>query len=397
MADIVDKLLSYLSPAVRRLTRERDGLRALIGDRTWWIHHRHHALCASPAISSGSTVFNRTVVERLLRAYRSSHSGQYGKDSMWVGFFNNYQIEMHKIFMGDDVEKAFRVLSNPQENNLFYGFDELCSIFAKQRHDSISAIALREQDNLIRLAEAIGAICLENPETPKSWHRYKDTSTDEIVGLIEAKLGKEICFPDLYPGAAGLKSCRGLIGYRALQSLYFAIQLHRFSRDLPQLNRPVKICEIGAGLGRSAYYASQFGLRDYTLVDIPMTAISQGYYLIQLLGETVVVLPGEKRTSDLQVRIMHPDEFFASDEKYDVVANMDSLTELGRELATQYIEKISRSARCLVSINHESNPIRVFDLIEEAGRPYKVQRFPCWMRRGYVEEYVQFDYAGTKG
>ena len=203
-------------------------------------------------------------------------------------------------------------------------------------------------------------------------------------------MGKAISFPDIYPGAVGANSFRGIVTYRAIHALYLAFRLRQIVEDSPLPAKSCSICEIGAGLGRSALYANQLGLKDYTIVDVPMTAISQGYYLMRCLGEDAVALPGEARRSREQIRIMHPEDFFSSHERFDLIANVDSLSELGHDLAARYLKKIAMTAPNFLSINHEANSIRVIDLLKELDRPYKISRYPYWMRQGYVEELVKF-------
>ena len=47
---------------------------------------------------------------------------------------------------------------------------------------------------------------------------------------------------------------------------------------------------------------------------------------------------------------LYPDQFFGSDETYDFVINVDSLTELGHSLALKYLRKFSNTTRNLISI-----------------------------------------------
>jgi len=131
-------------------------------------------------------------------------------------------------------------------------------------------------------------------------------------------------------------------------------------------------------------------LNNYTQVDVPMTVICRGYYLMRCLGEDAVALLGEPRRNRDQIRIVHPEDFFSSGEHFDLIANVDSLSELGHDLAVQYLKKIYRVCPAFLSINHEANSIRTIDLLKELGRSYKVFRYPYWMRQGYVEEFVKF-------
>ena len=185
-------------------------------------------------------------------------------------------------------------------------------------------------------------------------------------------------------------SSRGIITYRAIQSLYLAYRISQLINNVQYQKEHVKICEIGAGLGRSALYANQLGINEYTLVDIPMTIISQGYYLMRCLGEDAVVLPGEPQKNSPQINLMHAEDFLSSKSKFDLIVNVDSITEFGHDLALQYLKKFSELAPAFLSINHESNNIRVINLLKELNVPYKTSRYPYWMRQGFVEELVKF-------
>jgi hypothetical protein len=66
--------------------------------------------------------------------------------------------------------------------------------------------------------------------------------------------------------------------------------------------------------------------------------------------------------------------------------NADSLTEIGRSAANEYWSQIQQRCSVFLSINHEANEFTISDLIGE--RP--ALRYPYWMRRGYVEEVVNF-------
>jgi hypothetical protein len=119
-----------------------------------------------------------------------------------------------------------------------------------------------------------------------------------------------------------------------------------------------------------------------------MTIISQGYYLIRCLGEDAVVLPGEAQKNNTQISLMHANDFLSSNAQFDLIVNVDSITEFGQNLALQYLKKISELSPAFLSINHESNKIRVINLLKQLDITYKASRYPYWMRQGYVEELV---------
>jgi hypothetical protein len=66
-----------------------------------------------------------------------------------------------------------------------------------------------------------------------------------------------------------------------------------------------------------------------------------------------------------EVRIFNPDHFFAEvGGPFDLIVNVDSLTELGRQLATQYFERLGEIGDCFLSVTHEANEYRARDLHE---------------------------------
>ena len=313
---------------------------------------------------------------------------------MWREFFEQHHSETHRVFMSGDVSAAAQILSNPKDNKIFWGFDDLVDhyhqLVTKDRSGLRDGANLC-QDYFIRLAEAIGAFSIQNPES-RNWRPTTSVSTTEVFEAVETLLGIDVSEPDVYAGRVGVQTPRGVMSYRSFQSIYLAHRLNTLLQsDLTQKpDVAPRVCEIGAGLGRSALYARRFGLTDYTIVDIPFTSISQGYYLMRALGEDAVVLPGEGEGRPDQIKLRHPDHFFGDSPDFDLIVNQDSITELGEELATEYLVRISELTSYLVSFNHEVNEVRLFELLSAVGRPTQVLRFPYWMRPGYVEELVRF-------
>jgi hypothetical protein len=147
--------------------------------------------------------------------------------------------------------------------------------------------------------------------------------------------------------------------------------------------RGKRVLEIGAGLGRNAYHARKFGIDQYTIVDIPNTQLAQSYYLVRIMGEHTVSFCGE--TDERPVRLRSPKWLSQTSEKFDVVINVDSLTEMGRDHALSYVKFARDKSRSFLSINHEFNAATVAQLAAEAGIT-AISRAPYWPRPGYVEE-----------
>ena len=94
-------------------------------------------------------------------------------------------------------------------------------------------------------------------------------------------------------------------------------------------------------------------------------------------------LPGESAQVG-QIRIETPSWFLATNEKFDIALNVDSMTEMSFDNANAYAEKIVATSSVFVSINHEVNSFKTADL--PALKSLSGQRFPYWMRKGYVED-----------
>jgi hypothetical protein len=114
-------------------------------------------------------------------------------------------------------------------------------------------------------------------------------------------------------------------------------------------------------------------------------------WVLQVLRSAMkapIALVGESAAED-QIKIMPPGFFIDGTERYDLVVNVDSLTEIGRAGADQYWSAIQSRAAKFLSINHEANEFTVAQLIGQA-KPVRTSRMPYWMRRGFVEELVEF-------
>jgi hypothetical protein len=349
-----------------------------------WQRYRPYENAAAPwAWGQAAPADDRAIVARLMTAYRrGTDQSPLDQASMWYAFFANHHAAAHAAFYTGDLAAAQRFLADPGAGKLFFGFDNLYDDFVQTMRNVASQrelYALMIFDSLLRLAEATGAIRLGNPETG-AWRAALNMPVDDVVQAIERVLGFAVTPPSIYPNEIGLATANGPLPHRAVHALY---QVHR----LRQLSggRPVRVCEIGGGLGRTAFYAVKAGLIDYTLVDIPFTSIAQGHYLARTLGPDAVALPGEPLRS-AKVRLMTPEDFFAAADRFDIVLNVDSLTELAPETASRYVGKIAQCADRFLSINHEANAFRAFDLL--SGR--EIERYPYWMRQGYVEELVRF-------
>ena len=80
----------------------------------------------------------------------------------------------------------------------------------------------------------------------------------------------------------------------------------------------------------------------------------------------------------------------STNENYDLVLNVDSLTEIDETVAKEYWVLIRKKAKKFLSINHEANGFTVAGLIESDSGIKNTCRSPYWLRGGYIEEVWHF-------
>lgn len=339
------------------------------------------------------------LLARVTRSYATAAAAHPGTTSFWTALSGGVKRDIHLGLLGTDPGAWAEILRRPDRNAHFWGFDAVCQAPAGEvePHEQVfrnlnaasdwrASYALWLHGALVSLAEAVGATRVMYPETEPGMHytvHGEPSDVDVVLDAIAAIVGAEVDFPNPYPGEIGLGTRHGVVGFRALQAIYQAWRIAQIVKDRPE----ARIVEIGAGLGRTAYYAYRlFGLCDYTIIDIPLTNAAQGYFLGRTLGTDAVALSGES-ARQTQIKILPPEDLPALEGRYDLILNVDSFTELDQTTVQTYWNFVLDHSDFLLSINHEFNPVPVRNLYQ--GNPRLTHtRHPYWMRRGYVEELV---------
>lgn len=345
-------------------------------------HNSKSLVFTAGKVTTGVRYANdQKLIERLKKFYIICDANFEGnKNSVWSGIFMKLHGEIHAAFVNSDEEKIIDILRNPGKYNLFYGFENLCrDLINARRLEDILEPELT-MDSLLTLCEAVGVIPVSNPESLKI---IKAINPETAIELLEKEFGFELCFPNPFEGENGLATKRGIISYRAIQALYQAWRISGIVKGIPK----PRLLEIGGGLGRTAYYCHLFGIHDYTIADIPMSSVSQGNFLGRVLLENDLILSGEPNEgADSKIKLIHTNAFFSSDINYDLIVNVDSLTELDISIAKHYLKKVGEAANMFLSINHENNPFTINSIYKESSNLKRLYRNPYWLRRGYVEE-----------
>jgi hypothetical protein len=382
---------------IRRLVRSfqtppSDGI-GFAFDPFGWLLARDPTQIPEFAFSEGSDDDDEPLVRRVMAAYSAANADFVPSESFWDKSILRRNSDIHHALSGADESIAAGKLRDPASNAHFWGFDIIAKapeglmephknflVHLNKSMDWKKLHAILIYDMLTSVADALGARRLTNAEIPK-WLSF--VAPDEILDNIEAAIGQPLEFPNPYRGEIGLPTRRGVVSYRALHGLYQGWRIAQFARG----NRGFRVLEIGAGLGRNAYFANRFGVEDYTIIDIPMTGAAQGYFLGRVLGQDKVRLHGE--SDPAAVSVVPASQLNKLEGRFDLIVNVDSFTELAGDVVQAYWQFAKRSAGTMLSINHESNETTVRDLYA-GDAEVTVERYPYWLRRGYVEEIIQF-------
>jgi putative sugar O-methyltransferase len=334
-----------------------------------------------PATPFGRTSMPEVVdpnglIARIIAAYRAStEATTVGSPGVWDSEFFKMKRDIHDALFAVDQTAAQTLLRDPCKTDLFYGFD----IPARRTPADDSKFeldGLERYRELLLLSEVLGARRVWNSEAPKLTAALPDVET--MMLRLDQAVGFRIDLPNPFPDEIGLVTSRGIASYRAVQALYQAARIASLIKEKSR----ARIAEIGAGTGRTGYYARKIGITDYTIIDLPMSNVAQANFLGRALGPDIISLFGENQPG---VRILPPSAFLDGDDHFDLVVNVDSLTEMTAKTAHAYCKTIKASTGLFLSINHELNPLTVREVC--AGQPmFAHSRTPYWMRNGYVKE-----------
>ncbi len=338
---------------------------------------RKLARSGAPAQTASAALVGRIAAAFVAAGGAEDNAGR----SMWSEFARRNRRLIAALGEGR-IDEAAAILANPVAHEQLYGFDALtASISTGAERVDPKWLALGAADALLRLAEATGAVRCFNQETVL-YRRPRQYDVEATLAALDRRFGFRVDFPNPYAGEVGIATARGIASYRALPALYQSFAATRLLRP------GARVLEIGAGLGRGAYYARAMGVGQYVLVDLPLTAACQAHFLGSVLGEDALSLHNETPRA---IHIATPADFLEGRlGDFDLVVNVDSMTEMDPHHARAYWQAIKRHAGLLLSINHEANPFSVRELIEADPDVAEASRTPAWMRRGYVEEVVRF-------
>ena len=203
----------------------------------------------------------------------------------------------------DIAEICTNALRHRVSHGLGSGAQTFTALTDLSRGGGRDAHSLLLVDRLAALAEAFGILPLENPEQGCYGENVK-YDVFNLIEKIESFVGYSVGRPRVM-GAYGMP-LRDLevVDFRVPDDVYCT---HRLRQILKQFDGTPndtrgKICrrvvEIGGGFGGMALFAARAGLKPYSIVDLPLINVLQGYFLIKCLGAEAVRLYGEEGLVD---------------------------------------------------------------------------------------------------
>ncbi|MEJ7615974.1 MAG: putative sugar O-methyltransferase [Pyrinomonadaceae bacterium] len=353
-----------------------------------------------------------TLCKRLIAAYEyaSGSSVPSGTldvsktEGIWSAIINAHYSPLLSALNQKNAEELAKLLGAMFQQKFMLGIAS--GVLHATGHNRLSEKlwSLKYINSLVSLAEFLGLERAECPEQGVIGYAVRD-GVDKLISRIEQKLERSIDVPRI--GAPhGIEVAGTLVTSDSPEHIYVAArasQLIDLFLDSDQSNCP-KVVEIGAGYGGTAYWLLQLNrkISSYTIIDLPLVNVLQGYYLSKSLGEDQVSLYGEDRK---KIAVLPTHAIGVSyDAPFDLLLNENSMPEMPENAIAKYLAWAASNCRGLFySYNQEAYScfdgvpqILVPEVVQLIGGYQLLTRSPSWLRRGYVEEVYRCPKAAAR-
>jgi hypothetical protein len=245
-------------------------------------------------------------------------------------------------------------------------------------------------DKAISLGLSLGTVRSQCPEQGE----YGDLLELDSKSLLEDVMRQT--------GSDAPAQCGAIFGVNSGGKIYpVNYLLHIATADrirtlLETLGGPSACLEIGGGVGFLAHAATAVGVRRFSIIDLPIANVLQGYYLLNSTFSDRVALYGEAPAAGDGVIEILPTTCIGelNGQPFGIAVNQDSIPEMDASVALGYLRRLPDLANYFLSINQEAQTIVdgafkqswTHQLCQDASIMKIVYRSPYWMRKGYVEE-----------
>ena len=312
------------------------------------------------------TVTDVNLLNRLCDYYEEHKSINVTGSFEWDGIIATHA-EFEELLKNRDIDKLHFYLSNMFAKPLCQGtaqgqffYDKLVRDVDEIQKNTGFAI----YDKFLCLMEANAIIPAFSPEEYQKKYdflKFYTIETDDYLDMLERAFDCDLKAPEFQGSHFGIQTKRhGLYSDRDIMALSIAIRI----KETYWNRSDIRIADLGGGVGHLTYWLNKLGFNNVTYVDLPTVTISAMYFL---------------ETNGITAKFISPQEF---DGDFDLVINIDGLTQYSKEAAEGYTSKIDAKAKHFLSINREFDEFRVSDICKMR----RISRNQFWLRRGYVEE-----------
>lgn len=342
------------------------------------------------------------ICERLIASFNSALQfesthlppEQIPNQGLWEMLKHQFHGEIYNLLQEGNPLALSEYLCNGYHQRVCHGLGggKFNSDDAKKNISLIGTLSTLYLDKLIAVSEALGILPYENPEQNGRYGANIYENYNAVALKIEQKLSIPIGRPKVF-GFHGLQFGDRVIEMRTPDHLWASWRI----RQIAGTNK--NICEIGGGFGGNCHYSYQMGCQSYTIIDLPVINVLQGYFLMKCFGEEVIQLFGEQ-ISNRPIKIMPYWYFTREQNEFDICFNQDSLPEMPFERALEYLHRIPKVTRSyFYSINQEAcapagqglTQLNIPEIIAKIPEYQMIFRYPNWTRKGYVEELYCFN------
>ncbi len=345
--------------------------------------------------------------QRLISAYHKATAQRLKIENntsrIWSEGIKRYCAKLISAMESKDAQQLAGILSTMFREDFVYGLASGSLVDNARSYIGSKIWSLKYQDNLVALAEYLGVVRNESPQQGVKGYALRE-GLDALVAKIEKAIGIPIDFPDI--GAPyGIKANNSLITMEHPEHLYVALRISNAVADYleDKDSRRLNLVEIGAGFGGLAYWIiklKKIDLETYSIIDLPLINVLQGYFLAKAFGASEVRLYGEILNNSAKISIIPNFAFETAISKdIDVLINENSMPEMSEEIVENYIRHAKKLlAGVFFSYNHEAYSVvygkpQVFvpEVVERVGGFKRLSRNSSWVRSGYAEEVYRLD------
>lgn len=336
--------------------------------------------------------------ERLLKAHKSLKlaNAEMAISPLWADTLKSKHGKLTSALESGNSKILSLALSTMFKEDFVYGLASGDLVKNSTSTLGSKIWSLKYFDNIIGLAEYLGVVRKESPQQGRTAQSLDNL--DSLIKNVENHLKASINFPDV-GSPYGVRANNSLVTMESPEHIYVALRVyHAIKRYQGTANLDkLKLVEIGGGYGGLAFWIHSLGkipVQSYTIIDLPIINILQGYFLSKAIDPSSVCFFGETPTTKTQFHILPTTSFESINYEIDILINENSMPEMTGQIVEDYIRAAkNKGTKMFFSYNHEAyapafgaDQVLVPEIVSRVGGFKRIDRNISWVRNGYAEE-----------